>query len=80
MNKKLERIASDLARARSKRAEWDQKVADLEQKYQEEENTEIHEIVHAFSLTPEELYEFLDSRKGKMPGTADKKEEPADEA
>lgn len=47
MSKKLERIDADLARARAKRDAWDQRVKELEQKYTEEENSEIHEVVRS---------------------------------
>lgn len=62
MSKKLERIDADLARARAKREAWDQRVKELEQKYTEEENSEIHEVVRSFNLTPEELRNLLQSR------------------
>ncbi len=67
MSKKLERIKADLNKARAKRTEWDQRIKKLEQKYSEEENTEIHEVVHAFSLTPEELRELLQNRAAMVP-------------
>lgn len=54
MGVKLEKIGTDLEKARKKRAEWDAKVKDLERRYREEENTEIHEMVHAANLTPED--------------------------
>ena len=44
MSAKLDRIGADLEKARKKRAEWDAKVKDLERRYREEENSEIHEI------------------------------------
>lgn len=59
MGAKLDRIGADLAKARKKRAEWDSKVKDLERRYREEENTEIHEMVHAANLNPEQLSELL---------------------
>lgn len=62
MSKKLERIDADLARARAKRDAWDQRVKELEQKYTEEENSEIHEVVRSFNLTTEELRSLLQSR------------------
>lgn len=46
MSAKLDRIGADLEKARKKRAEWDAKVKDLERRYREEENSEIHEMVH----------------------------------
>ena len=45
MSAKLDRIGADLEKARKKRAEWDAKVKDLERRYREEENSEIHEMV-----------------------------------
>lgn len=65
MSKKLERIEADLARARAKREAWEQRVKELEQKYTEEENSEIHEVVRSFNLTPEELRELLKNRNGR---------------
>lgn len=38
---------------------WDAKVKDLERRYREEENSEIHEMVHAANLNPEQLSELL---------------------
>ena len=52
MSAKLDRIGADLEKARKKRAEWDAKV-------KEEENSEIHEMVHAANLNPEQLSELL---------------------
>ena len=59
MGAKLDRIGADLEKARRKRAEWDAKVKDLERRYREEENSEIHELVHAANLTPDQLSVLL---------------------
>lgn len=59
MGAKLDRIGADLEKARRKRAEWDAKVKDLERRYREEDNSEIHELVHAANLTPDQLSELL---------------------
>jgi len=56
---KLDRIGADLEKARRKRAEWDAKVKELERRYREEENSEIHELVHAANLNPDQLSELL---------------------
>ena len=50
---------AELAKARKKKAEWDAKVKDLERRYREEENSEIHEMVHAANLNPDQLSELL---------------------
>lgn len=59
MGAKLERLGDELAKARKKKAEWDSRVKDLERRYREEENSEIHEMVHAANLTPDQLSELL---------------------
>lgn len=59
MGTKLDRIGADLEKARKKQAEWTARVKDLERRYQEEENTEIHDMVHAANLSPKQLSELL---------------------
>lgn len=59
MGVKLDRIRADLEKARRKRSEWDGKVKDLERRYREEENSEIHDMVHAANLTPDQLADLL---------------------
>ena len=50
---RLSRLREELEKARRKRDEWEAKVKDLERRYKEAENTCIHEMVHAASLSPE---------------------------
>ena len=59
MASRLEKYRIELAKARQKRAEWDEKVRELEQKCLEEENTEIHNMVRAANMTPEMLARLL---------------------
>ena len=59
MSAKLDRIGADLEKARRKRDEWDARAKELERKYKEVENTEIHEMVHAANLNPDQLAELL---------------------
>ena len=59
MGAKLDRLGADLEKARKKRAGWDARGKDLERRYREEENSEIHEMVHAANLTPDQLAELL---------------------
>lgn len=59
MSAKLDRLGAELTKARKKKAEWDAKVKDLERRYREEENSEIHEMVHAANLNPDQLSELL---------------------
>lgn len=71
---KLDKIDGELAKAREKLAEWQAKVKDLEQKRQEEENTQIVSMVRALNLTPAQLAEFL-QKPGPVPGSARKEKE-----
>lgn len=59
MSARLDKLGADLAKARAKRDEWDARAKELERKYKEVENTEIHEMVHAANLTPDQLAELL---------------------
>ena len=73
MSKRLEMIAQELEKLRKKRTRMDEQIRELEDKYKETENTEIHEIVHAANLTPEQLAKVLKSLQhslpqGKIPG------------
>ena len=55
MSAKLDKIGADRDKARKKRDEWDAKYKELDRKYKEQENVEIQDIVHAASLTPDQL-------------------------
>ncbi|MCD8363897.1 MAG: DUF4315 family protein [Lachnospiraceae bacterium] len=81
MGAKLEKLGADLERARKKRDEWDAKVKDLERRYREEENTEIHDMVHAANLTPGQLAELIRMAAVSMPQVNDErmKEDGEDE-
>lgn len=59
MGAKLEKLGAELEKARKKKTEWENRVKDLERRYREEENSEIHEMVHAANLTPDQLSELL---------------------
>ena len=59
MLSRLEKYRNDLETARIKRNEWDGKVKELERKCKEEENTTIHDMVHAANMTPEQLARLL---------------------
>ena len=57
---KKERIAAEIGKAKEKRQELNEKIAELERRYKEEETLEMHEIIRRSKLTPEELKEILD--------------------
>lgn len=65
---KLEKIETELNKARAKRTEWEARVKDLEQKYKEAENTMIHDMVHAANLTPEQLALIIKQAAFTVPG------------
>ncbi len=68
---RLSRLREELTKARRKRDEWEAKVKDLERRYKEAENTCIHEMVHAASLSPEQLAELIRAASaGMIPGVA----------
>lgn len=67
MSAKLERIAADRDKARKKRDEWEQRYKDLDRRYHEQENIEIHDMVHAANVTPEQLSWLLENMKHHMP-------------
>lgn len=70
MGVRLEKIGTELEKARKKREEWDEKVKDLERRYRDEENTEIHDMVHAANMTLEQLAELIRMAQTSMPQTA----------
>ena len=78
MSEKLDRIGADRDRAREKRDLWDARYKELCQKYIQQENTEIHEMVRAQNMTPDQPAEVLKalqsglfSSPAVVPGTPD---------
>lgn len=55
-----ERITAEIAKAKEKRQELNERIAELERRYKEVETLEMHEIIRRSKLTPEELKEILD--------------------
>lgn len=62
---KLDKLRGDLLKAKEKRAEWDGKVKELERKCREEENLTIQGLVHAASISPEQLAALLKMTAGE---------------
>lgn len=68
MSARLDKLGAEWDRALKKAAEWAAKAKDLERRYKELENTEIHDLVHAAELTPDQLAEVLRMLKaGALP-------------
>lgn len=56
---KLEKIGADLEKARVRQKEWTTRVKNLEERYREEENAVINDMVHAANLSPERLAQII---------------------
>ncbi len=67
MSLKLEKIAAEREKARRKRDEWEERRKEWDRKYHEQENSEICEMVHAQSLTPEQLAVIIRWRRLRFP-------------
>ncbi len=57
---KIERLKTELARAREKANEWQARVRDIEKQITECENMEILQAVRSIVSSPEELHGLLD--------------------
>lgn len=66
MSEKLDKIGAERDRAREKRDQWDARYKELCQKYIQQENTEIHEMVRARNMTPDQLAEVLKALQGGL--------------
>ncbi len=66
MSEKLDKIGADRDRAKEKRDQWDARYKELCQKYIQQENTEIHEMVRARNMTPDQLADILKALQGGM--------------
>ena len=66
MSEKLEKIGADRDRAKEKRDQWDDRYKELCQKHIQQENTEIHEMVRAQNMTPDQLAEVLKALQNGM--------------
>ena len=71
---RLDRLHDELMKAKKKRDDWDGRVKELERKYREAENTFIHDMVHAASLTPEQLAELIRKASVSLPYTTESRE------
>lgn len=67
MSAKLDRIGEERDKALRRRDEWDARYKELDKRYREQENTEIHDLVHAFNLTPEQLGHLLRQTAQSLP-------------
>lgn len=69
MKKKRKRLENELKKLIAKKEEIEVKIIETKDQLTEVTNTEIHEMVHAANLTPEQLAEVLKNiNKSNNPG------------
>ena len=67
MSIKLDRLRAERDKALKKRNDWDVRYQDLDKRYQEQENIEIHDMVHAADLYLEQLARLLSMASKMLP-------------
>lgn len=64
MNPRIEKLDKEIEKTKAKIAEQQAKLRDLEKQKTELENTDFVAIARSYDLTPQQLADFLRSRKG----------------
>lgn len=72
---RLERIEKDIQKTKTKIAEFQKQLKELETQKTEQENLQIIQQVRALNLTPEQLAAFLRNNAMQTPATAGSFEE-----
>ncbi|MGN0707474.1 MAG: DUF4315 family protein [Faecalibacterium sp.] len=67
MSEKLEKLRADLARARERRIQLNNRIELLERRIAEAEKVEVSEMVRCANLTPEQLAALLRQTAGGLP-------------
>lgn len=67
MSEKLDKLRADLARARERRVQLNNRIELLERRVQEAEAAEVNELVRSAKLTPEQLAALLRQSAGTPP-------------
>ena len=70
MTKKRKRLEDELKKLIAKKAEVEARITETQDQIQEETNIEIHEMVHAAHLTPEQLADVLAAFRNNIPVNA----------
>ena len=68
MNPKIEKLEKEIDKTKTKIAEMQAKLRDLEKQKTELENTDYVAIARSFHLTPQQLAEFLKSQQSAPSG------------
>ena len=63
MNPKIEKLEKEIDKTKTKIAEMQAKLRDLEKQKTELENTDFVAVARSYHLTPQELAEFLKTRQ-----------------
>jgi septal ring factor EnvC (AmiA/AmiB activator) len=63
LNPKIEKLAKDIEKTKTKIAEQQARLQDLEKQKTELENTDFVAVARSYHLTPQELAEFLKTRQ-----------------
>lgn len=74
MNPKIGKLEKEIEKTKARIAEMQSKLRDLEKQKTELENTDYVAVARSFHLSPEELAEFLKTRK-MAPGREPKPQE-----
>ena len=67
MSEKLEKLRADLARARERRIQLNNRIELLERRIAEAEKVEVSEMVRCANLTPEQLAALLRQTASGLP-------------
>lgn len=78
MANKLDRIVKDIEKTKTKIAEFQKQLKELEAQKTEQENLQIIQQVRALNVTPEQLAAFLHNSAMQTPATAGSFEEEED--
>lgn len=75
---KLEKIDAEIEKMKAKISAYQVRLKELERKKTEQENTEIVGLVRDVDMTPQELAEFIRSRKAENEETEETEHEKAE--
>lgn len=75
---KLEKIDAEIEKMKAKISAYQARLKELERKKTEQENTEIVGLVRGVDMTPQELAEFIRSRKAENKETEETEHEKAE--
>jgi len=70
MSEKLDKLRADLARARERRIQLNNRIELLERRIAEAEKVEVAEMVRVANLTPEQLAALLQQNANTIPNPA----------